>query len=155
MRREHERHLKQAAWYESSPVMMASSRMGLRQTWQEYEHAWHTGEPSASKRRLVSALTVVRHLAQRKHSTCHSAFPNATTTPPEADSSVLWHPPHAGSSAASIVVVVVVAILRQPTLADTRRRLMITRPQFFRGSRPRFLLTPFANCVMICRLSSD
>lgn len=93
MRREHVRQVKQAAWYDSSPVIMASSRMGFLQTLQLYEHEVHTGLPSESSSKLVSAVTLLPHFAHLKHATCQRDVPNATTTPPVSDSTVRLQPP--------------------------------------------------------------
>ena len=62
-------HLKQCAWYESSPVMIASSRMGCLQTLQLYEQLAHMGEPSERSSRFVSAVTWFPHFAHLKQST--------------------------------------------------------------------------------------
>ena len=69
MRFWHTLHLKQCAWYESSPVMIASSRIGCWHTEQLYEQFAQIGEPSESRRRFVSAVTWFPHLAHLKQST--------------------------------------------------------------------------------------
>jgi len=61
--------LKQCAWYESSPAIIASSRMGKWHTLQQYEQFEQMGEPSDNRSRLVSAVTFLRHLAHLKQST--------------------------------------------------------------------------------------
>ena len=49
--------------------MMASSRIGCLQTLQLYEQLAHIGDPADSRRRLVSAVTWLPHVAHLKQST--------------------------------------------------------------------------------------
>jgi hypothetical protein len=74
--------------------MMASSRMGWWQTLQLYEQFEQTGCPSERRRRLVSAVTLSRHLAHLKQPTWKKDCPNAITTPPFSSMTVRWHPGH-------------------------------------------------------------
>lgn len=84
--------LKQCAWYESSPVMIASSRIGCPQTLQQYEQLAQTGEPSESNSKLVSAVTCCSHFAHLKQSIWKYDWPKATTTPPFSVTTDCLHP---------------------------------------------------------------